>query len=190
MSTAAQGRRLRFDQPLSVRTRVVRTAVAAFSALVVLAQLTAPAASGRAWLADQARLVVHGPMEPVAVAPAWSVTWTRPQGARPQPCGSTPTQALVVSFKRPASVDRVTLVAGLDRKTSDWSKEYVPRIVDIAFSDRTCRRVRLADSGTEQSFDLSVKRASGARVSVVDAFAPASGTGHTVSISALRFLHW
>jgi hypothetical protein len=124
---------------------------------------------------------------------AWAVGWnTEIPPTIDEDCSTVQgpaASALAVTFAGPASVDRITVRAGLDReKKKDLaSKQASPKLVDVRFSDGTCERLELKNDFSRQRFRVDVEQAEGAVVSVVDVYPAVNGPGDAVAISEITF---
>jgi hypothetical protein len=212
MVRAAQGRRIAFDEPIDGRVRATRAVAGILLGVFMFGQLTPQADNGRRWLWEQARPWVFGPPEKLAadastdpepkppaldLAPdavdgradsAWSAPWpARKQIKKPEPCTRSPTSVLVVTFDGAQSVSTLVISAGLDRENADWSKEHVPKTIDVWYSDGTCHRVSLDNIGDKQTLDVPARAVTGARLTIVEAHRPETGNGGTISITDVEF---
>jgi hypothetical protein len=118
---------------------------------------------------------------------AWAAAWT-PVAASGAPCqraGGAP--ALTIAFRRPATIERVTVRAGLAKGNDKRTQQARPRQLDILFSDGTCRVADLADDAGEQRIDVKAVDATHARVVIVDAYPPSDQGDGLVSLSEISF---
>ena len=95
-----------------------------------------------------------------------------------------------MAFDGPQPVDRVVISTGLHRDDAEWSKQHVPQTVDLLFSDGTCARAPLENRDGEQSFPVSVGKATEVQLMVVQAYPPRTGVGDTVSLSEVNLLKY
>jgi hypothetical protein len=121
---------------------------------------------------------------------AWATGWKQPATAGE--CGAGTgggDSALAVDLGQVTRVDRVVVRSGLDReRTTEWARQARPKTLDLAFSDSTCRRVDLADEAGPQTLQVDIAEASGARVTVVDAYPAKDGAGRLASLGEIEFL--
>jgi hypothetical protein len=119
---------------------------------------------------------------------AWAAPW-RPAGDSGQPCrraGGAP--ALVLTFRQPATINRVTIAAGLAEGNNERPQQARPRQVDLLFSDGTCTVFDLADSPGGQHVDVNAAKVTNVRVVIVDAYPPRdAGGAPLVSLSEVGF---
>jgi hypothetical protein len=122
---------------------------------------------------------------------AWATPWdpSVPPLAKDAPCPATGAAAgsLQVDFTRPVDVDRLTVRAGLDRANPNWATQARPRVLDLVFSDQTCKRLTLADQAAPQHLSVGAKEVTSVVVRVVDAFPARDGAGQAVALSELTF---
>jgi hypothetical protein len=118
---------------------------------------------------------------------AWAAPWA-PPAAKGQPCnraGGAP--ALLVTFRTPADVERVVVRAGLAEGNDKRALQHRPRVLDIRFSDGTCRVAELADKAGPQTIDVKAAAATHARVVIVGVYPPADAGDGLVSLSEVAF---
>jgi hypothetical protein len=119
---------------------------------------------------------------------AWAAPWV-PASTNGQPCqraGGAP--ALVLTFRQPDAVRRVTIEAGLADGNDERGRQARPRQVDLLFSDGTCTVLDLTDSAAAQHVDVKVNGVTSVRATIVDAYDARDATGTPlVSISELSF---
>ena len=74
------------------------------------------------------------------------------------------------------------------QRTSQASRQAVPKTVDLRFSDRTCRRLELSRDPGPQTLPVDIADATEVRVSVADAFPARDGTARLAALSEVQFL--
>jgi hypothetical protein len=210
MRAANAGHRVGYDSPLSPRTLAFRT-ISALVASVVLLALLLPAAKGRRsdlyYRVESLFRPTYVPVPeqsletPDQVPPKgfqtpgiasgemqspWVVGWsTLPAPASNGPCrsdGGPAAGPLLITFSRPANVDRVSIQAGLVRTDPRSSEMARPKNIDLWFDNNACVRLKLADQFTTQQFEVHVKGASDVVVNVIGVFPP---TGHPLGATAI-----
>jgi hypothetical protein len=116
--------------------------------------------------------------------------WAAPWGAVPaagQPCRRPGgTAALLITFRREAAVERVTIRAGLAGNNDQRALQFRPKLVDILFSDGTCSTVELGDGADAQKIEVKAT-ALHARVTIVDVYRPSDQGDGLVSLSEVTF---
>jgi hypothetical protein len=79
--------------------------------------------------------------------------------------------ALIVTFRRPARVDRLSISAGLAEANDQRTRQARPRAIDVVFSDGTCVSADLTDTAGAQSVAVNIAETTTARLVIVDVFA-------------------
>lgn len=207
---------IRYDRPLGTRAFLFRSILTTLLVAVVLLAVLP--------VASPVRNLIFGkpPLKPVAVRSAtldrpgqtiaghpphyavdgtletsWSVRWN---AAAPEETGSgacseatIPAFAkLIVGFSNPQSLDEVRVAPGT---VVQRPGQLQPRVIDLLFSDGTCKRLTLADNRATQTFPLSTGSVKEVTVNIVAAFpqpegVPATQAGETfVAIRSIQFLH-
>ncbi len=195
MRSANGGVRAAYDVTLSMRSRLVRASLLLGTLGIGVSQLGPWGGDLRAQVTDRVdrllprsytALPVGGaltdPATPVLsgydvgfavdgdLRRAWAARW-QPPGDTGAPCdraGGSP--ALLVTFRQPVSVDRLTVNAGLAEDSDERLRQARPRQLDVRFSDGTCAQVDLADVPTAQPVKVHAQLVTRARVVVVDAY--------------------
>jgi hypothetical protein len=106
-------------------------------------------------------------------------------GAPCQRPGGTP--ALTVTFRRPATVDRIVVRAGLAKGNDKRATQARPRQLDILFSDGTCKVADLTDDAEAQTVEVTASGVAHARIVIVDAYPPSDQGDGLVSLSEIAF---
>jgi hypothetical protein len=206
--------RVQYSRALEVRTQVVR-GLMVLAALGIGISFIGPFGV-RTWVADQfANItqrykavevreanVVGNAEEPTGFAAAqatdgqpsraWAVGWNpEEEPVIEEPCAPVEgpaAGALAVTFGGEARVDRITVRAGIDRERKDLASTMAsPKIIDVLFSDGTCKRLDLKDTFSAQKFTVEGGRSEGATVSIVDVYKAADGPGDQVALSEITF---
>jgi hypothetical protein len=212
MRAANGGLRVTYSAAVSTRVRFVRATMVLGMLGIGLSQLGPWGQDVRTRLAAQAdRVVPHRyaavPLESVAADPdlpgiegfdlryavdgdaerAWAAGW-RPPVATGPPCQRAGgAQALLVTFRKPAAVERITVRAGLAKGNDKRTLQYRPRQLDVLYSDGTCRVVDLADDAGEQAVGAKAAGVTSARIVIVDAYPPSDRGDGLVSLSEIGF---
>jgi hypothetical protein len=213
MRSANRGLRATYNVGLSARTHLVRATMLLGTVGVGLSQFGPWGGDLRGQLYSQVdRLRPHSytdvPIDQAATDPitralpgfdvkfavdgdpgrAWAAPW-RQGTSSGQPChqdGGAP--ALVVTFRQPASLNRVTMLPGLSESNDQRFRQARPRQVDLLFSDGACTVFPLQDDPTAQHIDVKATNVTSVRVVIVDAYPPRDATGPPlVSISEISF---
>jgi hypothetical protein len=208
-----------YSQPLAARTSMFRTVAAAGTVAILLALVGPWSGSSRGWISDQAAgLIPHSYREidvaSEAVDPpqqdldgylplfavdgfrnrAWATAWHPERaGATACPAQGAGSATLVLTFKDPATVDRVSIRAGLDDKSPDRLTQVRPKTIGIQLEDGPCQTLALSNTADPQALDVHATGVSSARVWVVDAYPSPDGPspdgpGDRVAISEIDFL--
>jgi hypothetical protein len=119
---------------------------------------------------------------------AWAVPWT-PVTVNGKPCqGPTGAAALVVTFRGPTKLNKITISAGLGKDNPDRAVQARPKTIEVATSDGNCTPVDLADKPDPQQFTLKGDGITFARLSIVDTYPAQSASGpQLVALSEVSF---
>lgn len=117
---------------------------------------------------------------------AWAAQWVDPTVPAGR-CGLTPTTAaLLLQWPEPpADLRRIELVAGLP--DGDRLSQWRPKLIELRFSDGTCRTLPVRDTAEPQTIPLDPPvNTSLVRVDVIDGYPPREGVSDRVAISEIR----
>jgi hypothetical protein len=206
------GLRVTYSAAVSTRVQVVRATMLLGALGIGLSQFGPWGAEVRTRLAAQVdRVVPHRyaavPVETVTTDPeltgidgfavgyavdgnperAWAAQWQPPVATGPPCQRAGGAQALLVTFRGPAAVERITVRAGLAKGNDKRSLQYRPRRLDVLFSDGTCRVLDLADDAGAQTVAAKAAGVTNARIVVVDAYPPSDRGDGLVSLSEIGF---
>jgi hypothetical protein len=121
---------------------------------------------------------------------AWAAPWGQAAG-NGQPCQRDGgAAALVVTFRQPSTLDRVTVLPGLAEDNDQRFRQARPKQLDLLFSDGTCEVVDLQDDPGAQHKDITVSNATNVKVTIIDAYPVRDAAGPpVVAISEISFQH-
>jgi hypothetical protein len=213
MRSANRGLRATYNIGLSIRSQFVRATLLLGTVGIGLSQLGPWGAGVRGELTNRIdgllpKSYVDVPVDAAVTDPAsralpgydvafavdgdpgraWAAPW-QPAADSGQPChraGGAP--ALLVTFRQPASLNRVTMLAGLAEGNDERARQARPRQVDLLFSDGTCTVFDLTDTPTAQHVDVNAAKITSVRVVIVDAYPARDARGTPlVGISEVGF---
>jgi hypothetical protein len=213
MRGANRGLRATYNAGLSARTHMVRGMILMGTMGIGVSQFGPWGGDLRGQVSDQVqrflpKSFIEVPVESVATDPvvkalpgydvkfaadgnpgrAWAAAWV-PVAANGQPCnraGGAP--ALVITFRQPDAIRRVTVQAGLADGNDQRTQQARPRELDLLFSDGTCTVFDLTDSAAAQTVNVRVNGATSVRATIVDAYDAQDATGRPlIAISEISF---
>ena len=121
---------------------------------------------------------------------AWGIQWA-PTGAAPVcvPPGAEGSPAsAILTLPGLTEVRALDLTAGLEETNPLRAVQFRPKTVQLAFSDGTCQTVQLEDAPGTQREDITPVTTGQIRVTVTDAYAPASEGMPIVSMAEIAVL--